>query len=599
MARQYYSARNLRFLLHEVYDVEQLTKYPYYAEHNRESLDMIVDAASKFAEAHMRPMVHEMDQKEAELEHGNVHVHPNVPSMMRAMGRDGWLTGYVPFEQGGMQLPNLVTSATIFIYSAANKAASMFPGLSMGAARLILNFGNQELKDTYLPHMFDGSWQGTMALTEPQAGSSLSDLTTTAEPQPDGSYLIKGQKIFISAGDYEGADNIVHLLLARIKGAPAGVKGISLFVVPKLRPENGHLVPNDVKNAGIYHKMGERGCPAMHLAYGDSGDCKGWLVGEPNNGLGYMFQMMNEARLGVGIGAAGVASAAYYASLEYANERPQGRKPTNRDATTPQLTIIEHADVRRMLLAQKAIVEGAAALLMQISLYADIAHVAEGDEKNRAHLLLDLLTPIAKSFPSEKGIESISNAMQVFGGYGFTRDFPVEQYLRDVRISAIYEGTTGIQAQDLLGRKVTMKNGQALIFFGEEVTKTIQTALAVPALKAYAEQLAGAAGKLQETTMQLAGLAMQGKVEEFLADANLYLEAFSTVTIAWVWLQQALVAQAALDAGASGEDAVFYRSKLLTLEYYYSYELVKTGGLLRRLAQGTYPTVTMESALLV
>jgi butyryl-CoA dehydrogenase len=374
--------------------------------------------------------------------------------------------------------------------------------------------------ETYVPQMFSGEWQGTMALTEPQAGSSLADITTTAEPTDQGYYKVKGQKIFISAGDHDGVDNVIHLLLAKIKGAPAGVKGISLLTVPQKRLENGQLVSNDVNTAGIYHKLGYRGAPITQLSMGENGDCRGFLVGEPHKGLIYMFQMMNEARIDVGLGAAAIASAAYYASLEYAQQRPQGRRLTSKDPTQPQIPIIQHADIKRMLLFQRAVVEGSMSLIMQCALYADLGRVLTGEEKEKYELLLDLLTPVAKSYPSEMGIPSVSAGLQILGGYGYCDEFPLEQFYRDARIHPIHEGTTGIQGITLLGRNVTMKNGAALKLFLAEVQGTIKKAEEIGELKPYAQELKSALDRLTKVTLHLIGLAQSKGPEVFLADST-------------------------------------------------------------------------------
>ena len=421
---QYLSYRNLRFLIFEMLEADKLNRFPYYSEYNRDAFEMALDAAKQIADTHLFPFYMEMDRKKAYFDKGTVKTHPQLKVMIKAIAEGGWIAAGAPTEYGGLQMPHSLLHAGLLSFYAANVNAC-YPFLTQGASNLILSFGSEELKQTYLPNMFSGDWQGTMALTEPQAGSSLSDITSTAEPTEGvGIFKIKGQKIFISGGEHDAVDNVVHLLLARIKGAPAGTKGISLFVVPKLRPENGSLMPNDVQCAGIYGKMGQKGYIAAHLMYGENDDCLGYLVGEPNKGLSYMFQMMNEARIGTGLVAAGAASAAYYASLKYANERPQGRHPSNKDPQSPPVLIIEHADVKRMLLFQKSITEGAIALLAQCSYYADLAHASEGDEKHNAHLLLELLTPIAKSYPSEMGIHSVSAGDSSIGRGRILRRFP-------------------------------------------------------------------------------------------------------------------------------------------------------------------------------
>ena len=402
----------------------------------------------------MRPILEEMDRNPPELEDGSIRVHADVRKILDECGKGGWITASKPVAHGGDQLPLMITDSCQYIFCAANYSAAVYPGLNAGASHLIEAFGSEALKETYLPNLHNGKWQGTMALTEPGAGSSLSDLETSAEPTDEGYHLIRGQKIFISAGDHNCVDNVVHLMLAKIQGGPPGVKGISLFVVPKFRPaQGGGLEPNDVVASGVYHKMGYRGAPITQLSMGDGNDCRGWLVGEPHKGLFYMFQMMNEARLGVGLGATAIASAAYYAALEYCRERRQGRRTGQKDPTQPQVPIIEHADIRRALLFQKAVIEGSHSLLLQGCRYADMMRVTDGEEKERCSLLLDLLTPVAKTYPSEMGILAVSQGLQCFGGSGYCDDYPLEQYYRDMRIHPIHEGTTAIHGLDILAAR--------------------------------------------------------------------------------------------------------------------------------------------------
>ena len=599
MAEKFLSERNLKFLLYEHVDVEGLTKYPYYAEHDRETFDLILDTAHKMGKDMLYPLFMEMDREAPRFENGELKVHPAVRTFLKESGEGGWIAMRAPFEVDGQQLPEVITSACQFIFGAANFSISAYPFLTMGASHLIESFGTEEMIETYIPKMFSGEWQGTMALTEPQAGSSLSDVTTTAEPTDEGYYKLKGQKIFISAGDHDAVDNVVHLLLAKIKGAPAGVKGISLFVVPKLRPaENGGLESNDLILAGTFHKMGYKGCPITQLSLGENGDCRGWLVGEPHKGLSYMFQMMNEARIGVGMQATSIASGAYYASLEYAKERLQGRRLTAKDPTLPPVALIEHADIRRMLLFQKAVVEGSLALLFQCGLYSDLLRVTEGEEKERVGLLLDLLTPVAKTYPSETGILSVSQGLQILGGYGYCDEYPLEQYYRDMRIHPIHEGTTGIQGLDILGRKVVMKNGRALALYMEELKKAIHEGHQDPVLASYAHKLEVAVERLEKVTGHLTGRAMSGEVDKFLADATLYLELFGLVTMAWQWLLMGLAAQKGLKSSPSAGDARFYEGKLATMKYYFHYELPKTLGLAERLTDDEDVTVGLDTALL-
>jgi alkylation response protein AidB-like acyl-CoA dehydrogenase len=598
MAQKFISMRNLKFLLYEVFDVEALTRYDHFNLHNRKMFDMVLDAAYKLGTRLLFPIFEEMDREAPRLENGRVKVHPQMKKILREFGEGGWISARFPEEHDGDQLPLLAATACWLIFCGANYSAAAFPALTAGAARLITSFGDKKLIDTYVANMLAGKWQGTMALTEPEAGSSLTDITTTACPRDDGSYRIKGRKVFISAGDHDGVENVVHLMLAKIEGAPAGIKGISLFVVPNNRiGDNGRLVPNDIAVSQIFHKLGYRGCPITELAIGEKNDCHGYLVGEPHRGIIHMFQMMNEERVGVGTAAAAIASAAYYAALEYTRERPQGRRLTEKDPAVPQIPIIEHADIKRMLLFQRSVVEGSFSLLMQCALYEDlVTALPDGAEKERCRLLLDLLTPVAKSYPSEMGILATSQAIQCFGGYGYCEDFPVEQLFRDMRIHTIHEGTTGIQAMDLLGRKLVLHEGRAGLFFVEEVQKTITAAKAIPELKSQAAKLDSALEKLQEVTFHLFGVAGRKGPEVFLADATLFLEFFGIVAVAWQWLIQATAAQQALAGKPSAADKNFYTGKLYASRYFLGYELPKTAGLAVRLMENDPVTMEMETA---
>ncbi|HQB93445.1 MAG TPA: acyl-CoA dehydrogenase, partial [Smithellaceae bacterium] len=572
--------------------------YSRYADHSREVFDMVLKTAMKMGKDLFKPIVSEMDKQPPEYVKGQVKVHPAVRNIMREVGAGGWIGATFDYKLGGQQLPEMVgMTIPTAIFGAANYSASVFHGLTNGAAGLIASFGTQEMKDMYLPKMMSGEWQGTMALTEPQAGSSLTDVSMTAEPTNKNYYTMKGQKIFISAGDHDGVDNIIHLALARVKDAPPGVKGISLFIIPKYRIEmGGKLAFNDVNCAGIYHKLGYKGSPITQLAFGENDDCRGWLVGEVNKGLGYMFQMMNGARIDVGLGAACISSAAYYASLEYAKERPQGRKLSAKDPLSPQVSIIEHPDIHRMLLFQKAIIEGSLSLLMQCSFYHDMEKVTETEEHENYNLLLELLTPVAKTYPSEMGIFSCSQAIQILGGYGYCDEFPVEQFYRDVRIHTIHEGTTGIQGMDLLGRKMMMKKGKAGQLYLTEVRKTIKDAQEDVGLKSYSEALEKALQKLEKITAHLFGIASKGDPEMFLADATLYLELFGIIAIAWQWLKQAVIAKKMLNDGKLTEaDNNFYNGKIYTCRYFFGYELPKIEGLAMRLSNGDDLTVNIKN----
>lgn len=598
MAEKFMSMRNLRFLLYEVFNAVSLTRHPYYEEYDRKMLDMVLQAAEELAQGLLWPCYQEMDRNPPELAEDGVRVHSSVRKILKEFGDGGWSAMTVPEAQDGQQLPQIVADSCQFIFCAANYSAAAYLGLIDGAARLIENFGGKDLYEAFVPNMRSGRWQGTMALTEPEAGSSLSDITTTAEPTEKGYFHIHGQKIFISAGDHDGVENVVHLMLVRITGAPQGVRGISLFVVPKKRlSENGDLIPNDVITSGIFHKLGYRGCPIAQLSVGDKDNCRGYLVGEPHKGLRYMFQMMNEARIGVGLGAAAMATAAYYAALDYAFVRKQGRKIEEKDPGQPPVPIIEHADVKRMLLFQRSVVEGSLSLLLQCSQYVDLKKVGSDEERQKYALLLDLLTPVAKTYPSETGVLSISQGLQCLGGSGYCDDYPLEQYYRDCRIHPIHEGTTGIHGIDLLGRKIPMKNGKAFHLFCEEVKTAVLKAEEKPELEPYGRQLSEAMEKLKRVTVHLAAIQKEKGIAHALADATLYLELFGVMAVAWQWLVQATVIVKALNAEPAKTEKEFYGGKFYTFRYFFSYELPKTEGLVYRLMHTDGITVSMRKEL--
>ncbi len=599
MAKEYIDMDALRYLLDEVHDLESLLSNERYQDHDTESLHLFLDSVKEFSDRELFPYFKEMDEKPAYHKDGTVIVHEQVDVMMKKGGEMGLIAAPFNYEDGGLQLPSLIHTAAAYILDAANNHLPGYAGLTLGAAELIVHFANEELKATYVPKMLSGNWGGTMCLTEPQAGSSLSDITTKATPTEEGYYKINGQKIFISGGDTQFAENIIHLVLARIEGAPSGTKGISLFVVPKNRPsEDGKLAYNDVMTVADFQKMGQKGYCTTHLGFGDGDDCRGWLVGEPHQGLKYMFLMMNGARIAVGRGAAAIAMAAYQAALEYANERPQGRKLTSTGKKNPdehQSLIIEHPDVRRMLLLQKAISEASLSLVLKASKYQDIANTSSDEaERKKYHLLLEMIIPIVKTFPSEAGAMAVNNGVQVLGGYGFCSDFILQQYYRDIRISAIYEGTTGIQSQDLLGRKVPMENGKALELLASEIMETIGNASQYDDLQGYAATLGGKLKETQKILGFLMPFALKGNYERYLSDANLFMEYLSHVVISWLWLEMAVKAKQSLLKGDTTYSETFYESKIHTMKFYFKYELSKTAGLAEALTSEDVLTVKTE-----
>ncbi len=564
------SRRDLEFLLYEWLDVELLAKRDRFAEHSRETFDAVLDLAEQVATEQFAPHNKTSDEHEPTFDGSRVTMIPQVKAALDVFARTGLLGGSMDESVGGLQLPAVVSGACFAYFQAANVGSSSYPFLTIGNANLLLAHGTPEQVDTYVRPMVEGRFFGTMCLSEPQAGSSLADVTTRAQPQPDGTYRLFGNKMWISAGEHELSENIIHLVLAKIPGGPAGVKGISLFLVPKVVVATGEC--NDVVLAGLNHKMGFRGTTNTMLNFGEgvhtpggAPGAVGFLVGEPHRGLSYMFHMMNEARVGVGSGAMALGYTGYLKSLRYARERLQGRPVTGKDPAAPQVPIVQHPDVRRMLLAQKSYVEGALALVLYCGRLLDEEKTAETpEERERAHLLLDTLTPIAKSWPSQWCLEANSLAIQVHGGYGYTREYDVEQHYRDNRLNAIHEGTHGIQALDLLGRKVVLQGGAGLALLAATVGAT--AARAQGELAPLGAALQASVDRVVATT---ATLWAPGDPEVALANASLYLEAVGHVVVAWLWLEQALAAQ-----GRAGD---FYDGKRAAAQYFFRYELPRTG----------------------
>ena len=568
--------RDVAFLLYEVLHAEELCALPAFADHSRETFDLFLASTRKLAREVLFPAYKPMDESAPHLEAGQVHVHPAMREIWPRLVELGVIAASRPVEVGGQSLPLTISTVGSGYLMAANAAAYGYAGLTTGAAHLIEAFGDQALRTQVMPRMYSGEWTGTMALTEPQAGSSLSDVKTRAQPTAQGHHLISGNKVFISGGDQDLTENVVHLVLARIEGAPAGIKGVSLFCVPKQRlAPDGSLIDNDCTPAGVFHKLGWKGLPSIALNLGERGDCWGSLVGEPNQGISYMFQMMNEARLMVGMNGVATASVAYLEALDYARTRPQGRSLSSRDPASPQIPIVDHPDVRRMLLRQKAIVEGGLALLLATARFADLAgHAPEPSVRARASLLLDLLTPVAKSFPAERGFESNTLAVQVHGGYGYTSEYLPESWLRDQKLNSLHEGTTGIQGIDLLGRKALAQNGAALAAMGQEVAAALARAEAAGVPEQWRKGLALAMQTVAELTLHLGTLGIGGDREGMLLHSADYLEIFSIVTLSWQWILLASAAREGLARGEGGETArSFYQGKLRAAQYWFANEL--------------------------
>jgi alkylation response protein AidB-like acyl-CoA dehydrogenase len=573
--------RDLEFLLHEWHEVERLCGRPRYADHSRETFDGALDTAERVATEAFLPHRRKSDVVEPEFDGERVRLIPEVGTAFEAFARSGLLAAGQDYEYGGMQLPAVVDKACFSYVLAANVGSAGYPLLTAANANLLLAHGTPAQVEAFVRPQLEGRYAGTMCLSEPQAGSSLADVATRAEPDgesPFGSrYRLHGHKMWISGGEHEITENIVHLVLARIPGGPPGVKGLSLFIVPRrLVGDDGRPgVRNDVVLAGLNHKMGYRGTVNTLLNFGEGRHrpegrpgAVGYRVGEAHQGLAGMFHMMNEARIGVGLGAVALGYAGYLEALDYARNRPQGRPLGARHAASPQVRILEHADVRRMLLAQKAYVEGGLALTLYCARLVDDERTApDACERADARLLLELLTPVAKSWPSQWCLAANDLAIQVHGGYGYTRDYPVEQLYRDNRLNAIHEGTHGIQGLDLLGRKVGLEGGRALALLAGRVRHTIERARAVgdADLAAFAQALEESLALIARTTRKLLGA---GDPERSLANASVYLEEFGHAVDAWIWLEQALAAH-----GRAGD---FYDGKRQAARYFFRWELPRT-----------------------
>ncbi len=604
------SRRDLEFLLYEWLDVEALTSRARFADHSRETFDAAIDTCERIATELFAPHNKKNDQQEPHFDGERVQMIPEVGVALKAFVEAGLMAAGQDYELGGMQLPCVVEKAGFAYFKGANVGTASYPFLTIGNANTLLKCGTPEQIETFVKPMLAGRFFGTMCLSEPQAGSSLSDIVTRAELQADGTYRLRGNKMWISAGEHELAENIVHLVLAKIPDENGklipGVKGISLFIVPKtLVNADGTLGErNDVVLAGLNHKMGYRGTTNCLLNFGEGkfqpkgsdGVSKagaiGYLVGQPHKGLANMFHMMNEARIGVGLGAVMLGYTGYLHALDYARSRPQGRHPQAKDPAQPQIPIIQHTDVKRMLLAQKSYVEGGLALTLYCARLVDEERSAESAEaRSQASLLLEILTPIAKSWPSQWCLEANNLAIQVHGGYGYTREYNVEQFYRDNRLNPIHEGTHGIQGLDLLGRKVTMRNGAALQALAAEIRNTLAAAQSRPALAGYAAALGAALQRLDRVTQALHAV---GDLNKTLANASVYLEAVGHIVVAWIWLQQALLAVG--HDGDDGHDAAFYRGKLQACRYFFHWELPKVRQQLDLLASIDTTTLDMQDA---
>ncbi|MCD0161525.1 acyl-CoA dehydrogenase [Deinococcus sp. 6YEL10] len=588
--------RDLQFQLFEALDTEALTARPRFAEHSREVYEDILNVAYTVADRYFANHTREGDLNEPHVVGGRVQLPAAVGDAMRAFREAGFFSAHHDEELGGLQLPWVVMQAVQAHFQAANVGSSGYPFLTIGNANLQRIFASPEQQQKYMLPLLEGRWFGTMALSEPQAGSGLADITTTATPLADGTYAISGTKMWISGGEHELSENIVHLVLARIAGGPAGVKGISLFLVPRYRVQADGSVgeSNHVVLAGLNHKMGYRGTTNTLLNFGEGGQTVGEIVGEPGRGLAQMFHMMNEARIGVGMGAVMLGTAGYLASLEYARDRRQGRHASNKDPHAAPVPIIEHADVRRLLLRQKAFVEGGLALGLYASRLVDDLQTGPEDERADTGLLLDLLTPIVKSWPSRYSQEALSDAIQVMGGAGYTRDFPVEMYYRDNRLNPIHEGTEGIQGNDLLGRKLTQAGGRGLEVLLERIQADLNASEDLDGLDDIRAALRTAVIQCSSALSALLPRAAELGPDLLLANANSALEMLGHTVVGWMWLRQAAAAARALP-GARPSDQPFYQGKRHAARFYATHELPKVRAHADLLASADRTTTDMHT----
>lgn len=587
------SSRDLSFLLYEWLDVEELTARARFADHSRETFDDLLELSERLATQQFAPHNALSDRTEPRFDGEHVHIIDDVKRALDAFNDAGLAAATLDESVGGFQLPNTVQRACHMWFQAANTGTYGYPLLSVGAANLLAAHAGPDLVERYVPGLAEGRFFGTMCLSEPDVGSSLGDVTTRAVPQDDGTHRIFGTKMWISGGDHDLSENIIALVLARYDGGPAGVRGLSLYAVPKFLPteQGAPGERNAMSLVGVNHKMGYRGLVNTVLEFGGENrlpggepGAVGYLIGEEGKGLAYMFHMMNEARIAVGAGAAALGYTSYLHAVDYARTRTQGR--IGADPSTPMVPLIRHADVRRMLLASKSYAEGAVALVLYAARLLDEELTAEtAEQKAEAHLLLDVLTPIVKSWPSQWCLVANDHAIQVHGGYGYTREFPVEQFYRDNRLNAIHEGTHGIHGKDLLGRKVSMQGGAGLRLLRDRMTET--AGRASDSHPGYSERLRSLCARIGAVTDELLS---DGDAEAAMANSSIYLEAVGHTVVAWIWLEVALA--------AGTKEGEFYDGKRVAAQYFYEYEVPRIEPMLDLLATRSRTLVDLDEAIL-
>ena len=591
MANPLIDDRLVDLLLRDVLQAERLTALPHFADHGPETFELYLSACRQLARGALASSYRPLDLEPPVFEGGRVRLHPRFGPLFTQLRELGVIAATRPEEVGGQQMPLTVSTLAHTYLMAGNLSVAALAWLTTGAAHLVEAFGDDAVKERFLARMYAGEWTGTMALTEPHAGSSLGDLTTSATPAPDGTYRIRGAKIFISGGDHDVAENVVHLTLARIEGAPEGTKGISLFAVPRLREEGGALVDNDVHVTGVIHKIGWKALPSLALGFGDRGDCHGWLVGAPHQGLRMMFQMMNEARIGVGMQGLAQAEVAYQNALAYARERLQGRAvtgPENPDG--PADPLIVHPDIRRSLMDQKSFIEGARAFMLWGAELIDRSHRG-GDAA--AEGLISLMTPVIKGFLTDEGYDMTVLAQQVYGGHGYIEEWGMSQFTRDARIAMIYEGANGVQALDLVGRKLAQDGGKHVMAFFDLVKTFLKENEGDEGLKKdFLDPLKAASKDLQAAGMFFMQNGMKNP-NAALAGSYDFMHLFGHVCLGLMWARMAKAAHAALEAGTSDER--FYRAKLATGRFYMTRRLPATALHLARIESGAEPVMALEA----
>ena len=572
MAQLLADRRDVDFVLHEQLDISRISEHESFTEFNRKTIDLIVTEARNLAIKEILPTREIGDREGTKFENGQVTVPKEFHKAYDLFIEGEWLAMTEDPEWGGQGMPRTVALSASDYFNAANYAFMMYPGLTHGAGKLVEAFGTDKLKKLFLKKMYTGKWTGTMLLTEPEAGSDVGALTTTATRNEDGTYNISGSKIFISSGEHDLVENIIHPVLARIEGAPEGTKGISLFLVPKIWVnEDGSLGDsNDVVCTGTEEKMGIHGNSTCSLTLGGKDNCRGMLLGEENKGMRAMFLMMNEARLLVGLQGLSCASASYLNAVNYARERIQGKNLMSfMEENAPAVPIIQHPDIRRQLLTMKAYVEGMRSLLYYVAYCDDMIDISDDDAEIAKYKgLVDILIPLAKGYVTDHAYDVCNIGMQVYGGYGYIKEYPQEQFVRDCRITMIYEGTNGIQAMDLLGRKLGMNEGKPIMDLLGEVQSVIAMAKAIPALTDLADRLTETVNKLGEVAMHMGKTAMSAKALDAFAFAYPFMEVMGDVSMAWMLLWRASIAAKRLEEGAKKKDQVFYEGQTKSAEFF-------------------------------